>query len=51
VIANEFSEATSAQHISALIELGLVLFIMTAVINAAARVLILVTTRRGTAQS
>ena len=43
VIANEFAEATSSVHISTLIELGLVLFGVTIVLNAAARLLILAT--------
>ena len=43
VIANEFAEATSDIHISTLIELGLVLFGVTIVLNAAARLLILAT--------
>ena len=47
VLANEFSEATSALHISALVELGLVLFLLTFVINGLARLLILLTTQRG----
>jgi phosphate transport system permease protein len=40
VIANEFTEAASDLHISALIEIGLVLFIVTFAINAASRLLI-----------
>jgi phosphate transport system permease protein len=48
VIANEFTEATSDLHLSALIELGLVLFFLTVLLNGAARLLILSTTRRGT---
>jgi len=40
VIANEFTEAASDLHISALIEIGLVLFIVTFAINAASRMLI-----------
>jgi len=51
VIANEFTEATSDLHLSALVELGLVLFLLTMVINGLARLLILTTTRKGTAQS
>jgi phosphate transport system permease protein len=43
VIANEFVEATTDLHISALIEIGLVLFGITIVLNAAARLLILAT--------
>jgi phosphate transport system permease protein len=40
VIANEFTEATGAVYTSALIELGLVLFALTIVINALARLLV-----------
>lgn len=47
VIANEFTEATGNMYLSALIEIGLVLFLLTMVVNALARVLILLTTRRG----
>jgi phosphate transport system permease protein len=50
VIANEFSEATSSLHVSALVELGLVLFGVTVVINGLARLLILATARRGAAR-
>jgi phosphate transport system permease protein len=50
VIANEFTEATDDLHLSALIELGLVLFLLTIVINGLARVLMLTTTRRGASQ-
>jgi phosphate transport system permease protein len=49
VIANEFSEATGDLYQGALIELGLVLFGLTIVINAAARILVMTTTRKGTA--
>jgi len=51
VIANEFTEATSDLHLSALVELALVLCLLTIVINGLARLLILATTRKGTAQS
>lgn len=47
VIANEFTEATDDLHLSALIELGLVLFALTIVINGIARLLILGSTRKG----
>ena len=47
VIANEFTEATGDLYLSALIELGLVLFCLTVVINGAARLLIIMTTARG----
>lgn len=46
VIANEFAEASGELYISSLIFLGLVLFGLTIVINAFARILILTTTRR-----
>ena len=47
VIANEFAEASGDLYVSSLIFLGLVLFGLTIVINAVARILILTTTRRG----
>jgi phosphate transport system permease protein len=47
VLANEFSEATGNLYLSALIELGLVLFLLTFVLNGLARLLILLTTARG----
>ena len=47
VLANEFSEATGSLYLSALIELGLVLFLLTFIINGMARLLILLTTQRG----
>lgn len=47
VIANEFTEATGDLYLSALIELGLVLFALSIVINGAARLLILMTSKRG----
>ncbi len=40
VIANEFAEAADNLHLSALVEVGLVLFVITLVINAGSRVLI-----------
>ncbi len=46
VIANEFAEATTDLHRSSLTELGLVLFGLTIVLNAAARLLILATGKR-----
>ncbi|HLA89346.1 MAG TPA: phosphate ABC transporter permease subunit PstC [Gemmatimonadaceae bacterium] len=45
VIANEFTEATSDLYVHALIELGLVLFALTIVINGVARLLVLSTSR------
>lgn len=50
VIANEFSEATGDIYLAALVELGLVLFALTMVINALAQLLIVVTTKKGTAK-
>ena len=47
VIANEFSEATGSIHRAALVEVGLVLFCLTIVINGLARLLIIATTRKG----
>jgi phosphate transport system permease protein len=46
VLANEFSEATSATHVGALAGLGLVLFGITVALNAVARLLLVLTTRR-----
>ncbi len=46
VIANEFTEATGDLYPSALIELGLVLFALTIVINGAARILVASTTQK-----
>jgi phosphate transport system permease protein len=44
-IANEFTEATSEVYRHALVELGLILFIITFVINAAARLMVYAVTR------
>jgi phosphate transport system permease protein len=49
VIANEFTEATGHIYLQALIELGLVLFLLTIILNGLARLLILATMQRGTA--
>jgi phosphate transport system permease protein len=46
-IANEFNEASSVLHSQALIELGLVLFLLTFVLNGIARLLIIATSQRG----
>lgn len=48
VIANEFTEATGSVYPSALVELGLVLFCLTIVINGLARLMIIATTGKGT---
>ncbi len=45
VIANEFSEATENLYLSALLEIGLVLFIVTVIVNIAAQILIWSITR------
>jgi len=49
ILANEFTEATGDIYLQSLICLGLVLFLLTIVINALARLLIIATTRRGSA--
>ena len=48
VIANEFAEAADDLHLSALIEVGLVLFTITLIINVASRLLIWQMTRQRT---
>ncbi|MGD0731859.1 MAG: phosphate ABC transporter permease subunit PstC [Terracidiphilus sp.] len=45
VIANQYAEASSDLHLSALTEIGLALFIVTIVVNALARVLVWAVTR------
>lgn len=45
VIANEFSEATGDLYYSALIEIGLALFLVTIVVNAIARLMVWAVTR------
>jgi phosphate transport system permease protein len=45
VIANEFSEATENIYLSALVEIGLALFIVTLIVNALARLLVWSVTR------
>lgn len=47
VIANEFTEATGDLYLQSLIELGLVLFLLTFILNGLARLLILLTSQRG----
>ena len=51
VIANEFAEATGKIYPAALIELGLVLFVLTFILNGLARLLILVTTQKGSGKA
>lgn len=45
VIANEFTEATGRLYLSALVEIGLALFLVTIVVNALARLLVWSVTR------
>ncbi len=45
VIANEFNEASDPLNLSALIEIGLALFIVTIIVNALARILVWAVTR------
>jgi len=51
VIANEFTEATDDLYLSALIEIGLALFLLTIIVNAVARILVWSTTRGVPARS
>ncbi len=53
VIANEFTEATGELYLSALVEIGLILFLVTLVVNAAAKLLVWSVTRgtSGTARA
>jgi phosphate transport system permease protein len=46
-IASEFTEATGDVYLASLIYLGLVLFLLTIVINGLARILIIATTKKG----
>jgi phosphate transport system permease protein len=46
VIANEFTEATQDLYLSALVELGLILFLVTFIVNAIARLLVWNVTRK-----
>jgi phosphate transport system permease protein len=49
VIANEFTEAADALYLSALVEIGLVLFIITLIVNSLSRLLIWSMARSGVA--
>jgi phosphate transport system permease protein len=51
VIAGEFSEATSDIYLSALIEIGLALFLVTIVVNAIARLMVWAVTRNAPARA
>jgi phosphate transport system permease protein len=46
VIANEFTEATGDLYLSALFEMGLILFLVTFIVNGLAKLLILSVARR-----
>lgn len=46
VIANEFAEASKTIHVSSLIEVGLLLFVVTFIINSLARILIYSATKK-----
>lgn len=47
VIASQFKEATGDLYLQSLVELGLVLFLLTFILNGIARLLILATSQRG----
>ena len=51
VIANEFTEAADDLYLSALIEIGLVLFVITVIVNAISRLLIWSVTREARAKA
>ena len=51
VIANEFTEASGEIYPAALVALGLVLFAVTIVINGLARLMIILTTKKGSARA
>ena len=51
VIANEFTEAVGDMHLSALIEIGLALFIVTIIVNALAQLLVWAVTRGAPSQA
>jgi len=51
VIANEFNEATDSLYVSALIEIGLALFIVTVIVNILAQLLVWTATRGAPARS
>jgi phosphate transport system permease protein len=53
VIANEFTEATGDLYLSALVEIGLILFVVTFIVNGLAKLLVWSVTRgtSGTARA
>jgi len=50
VIADQFAEATGEMYVQSLIEMGLVLFLLTILINGLARLVIIATTQKGATQ-
>jgi len=50
VIANEFAEASGSLHLSSLIEVGLLLFVVTFIVNSLARFLIFSVTKKAEAR-
>lgn len=50
VLANEFTEATGQTYVSVLIEVGLLLFVLSVVVNAIARVLVWSVSAKGSAR-
>jgi phosphate transport system permease protein len=51
VIANEYAEATSDLHLSALTEIGLALFVVTIIVNGLAQLLVWAVTRGAPSQA
>jgi len=51
VIANEYAEATSDMHLSALTEIGLALFVVTIIVNGLAQLLVWAVTRGAPSQA
>jgi phosphate transport system permease protein len=51
VLANQFTEATGDLYLQSLVELGLVLFVLTFILNGLARILIVATSQRGSSMS
>jgi len=47
VIANELTEAANIVHFQSLVELGLVLFLLTFILNGLARLMMVLTTQKG----
>jgi phosphate transport system permease protein len=51
VIANEFTEADTALYLDALVEIGLVLFVITLIVNGLSRLLIWSMARSGSSRA